>query len=56
LIGKADGGSGIEPRTRGDASDGGELREGSGERGIGMAGEAGKVGAKGDVGEGHLLV
>jgi hypothetical protein len=56
LMGEADGGSGIEPRTRGDASDGGELRKGSGERGIGMAGEAGKVGPEGNVGEGHLLV
>jgi hypothetical protein len=37
-------------------SDGCEMREGCGERGIGMAGEAGKVGAEGDVGEGHVLV
>jgi hypothetical protein len=53
LMGKADRGSGIERRTRGDTSDGGELREGGDERGIGMACEAGKVGAEGDVGDGH---
>jgi len=56
LIGEADGGGGIEPGTRGDASDGRELLEGSGERGVGMAGEAGKVGAEGYVDEGHVLV
>jgi len=53
LICEADGGSGIQRRTRGDASDGRELREGRGERGVGMAGRAGKVRAKADVGEGH---
>jgi len=53
LICEADGGSGIERRTRGDASDGRKLRKGSGERGVGMAGEAGKVAAESDVGEGH---
>ncbi len=56
LIGEADGSGGIEPRPRGDASDGSELREGRCERGVGMAGEAGKVGAEGDIGEGHVLV
>jgi hypothetical protein len=56
LICEADGRSGIERRSRGDASDGLEFWEGRGERGVGMAGEAGKVGAEGDVGEGHVLV
>jgi hypothetical protein len=55
LIEESDGGSGIERRTSGDVSDGRELREGRGERGVGMAGEAGKVGAESDVGAGHAV-
>jgi hypothetical protein len=53
LIGEADGGSGIQRGVRGDASDGRKLREGRGEGGVGMTSRAGKVGAEGDVGEGH---
>jgi hypothetical protein len=56
LICEADRGSGIERGARGNASDVRELRKGGGERGIGMAGVAGKVGAEGDVGEGHVLL
>jgi hypothetical protein len=53
LVWDADGGSGIKGRTRGGASDGREVREGRGERGVWMAGGTGKIGAKADIGEGH---
>ncbi len=53
LIGQADGLSGVERRTRGDAAEPGDLVECRGERGVGRAGGAGKVCAESDVGEGH---
>ena len=56
LIGEADGLSGIERGTRGDAAERANLLKGRGERSIGRPGGAGKVGAESDVGEGHALL
>jgi len=51
--GKTNGGGGVERGVCGDAAERGEVREDGGERGVGIAGRAGEVGAEGDVGEGH---
>ncbi len=56
LIGEADGSRGIKRRTRGDAAQRANVLEGRGERSIWRPGGAGKVGAEGDVGEGHALL
>jgi len=56
LIGEADGLGGIERGTRGDTAQRANVLEGSGERCVGRAGEAGKVGAESDVSEGHALL
>jgi hypothetical protein len=53
LIGGADRLGGIERGTRGDATQRANVLNCSGKRGIGRPGGAGKVGAEGDVGEGH---
>jgi len=56
LIGEANGLGGIERGTRDDVAERANVLESCGERGIGRAGGAGKVGAEGDVGEGHALL
>lgn len=53
LIGKADGLGGIERRTRSDAAEFCDLLERGGQRGVGRACGAWKVGAEGDVDEQH---
>jgi hypothetical protein len=49
LIGKSDGGGGIEGRQADDAADGAEAVDGCGERGFRRTGGAGNVGAHPDV-------
>ena len=50
---ESDGRGGVERGARGDAAKSGEAFSSGGERGLRRAGRAEKVGAEGDVGEGH---
>lgn len=55
LRGETDGRGGVERGARGDSTERGETHGGCGQRGVGLAGVAGQVGAETDVSRVHLL-